>query len=419
MKYLILGNGPAGVIAAETLRRADPSGDIVLAGSESEPPYSRMAIPYLLEGNIDESGTYLRKSPGHYEKLGITRRTGRAVAVDAGKRNVQFEDGSREDYDRLLVATGSHPVRPPIPGVDLPQVHTCWTLEDARAIAALAKKGSRVVQLGAGFIGCIIMQALAERGVSLTVVEMGDRMVPRMMTPTAGNMIREWVESKGIAVRTQAGVEQISVGTDSPLLVKLSTGESQPCDLLIVAAGVAPNTDFLKGTPVEVGKGVRVDARMRTSVPEIYAAGDVAEAPDLFNGTPQVAAIQPNAADQSRVAALNMAGQNATLPGVLAINVLDTLGLISSSFGQWWDAEEKDGVEQVDKDHFRYLSLQFQGDVLIGATSIGLTQHVGVLRGLIQNRTRLGRWKEILKHSPLRFPEAYVACSQQPVALLH
>ena len=419
MKYLILGNGPAGVIAAETLRRADPSGDIVLAGSESEPPYSRMAIPYLLEGNIDESGTYLRKSPGHYEKLGITRRTGRAVAVDAGKRNVQFEDGSREDYDRLLVATGSHPVRPPIPGVDLPQVHTCWTLEDARAIAALAKKGSRVVQLGAGFIGCIIMQALAERGVSLTVVEMGDRMVPRMMTPTAGNMIREWVESKGIAVRTQAGVEQISVGTDSPLLVKLSTGESLPCDLLIVAAGVAPNTDFLKGTPVEVGKGVRVDARMRTSVPEIYAAGDVAEAPDLFNGTPQVAAIQPNAADQSRVAALNMAGQNATLPGVLAINVLDTLGLISSSFGQWWDAEEKDGVEQVDKDHFRYLSLQFQGDVLIGATSIGLTQHVGVLRGLIQNRTRLGRWKMILKQSPLRFPEAYVACSQQPVALLH
>ena len=419
MKYLILGNGPAGVIAAETLRRTDPSGDIVLAGSESEPPYSRMAIPYLLEGNIDESGTYLRKSPGHSEKLGITRRIGRAVSVDAGKRSVLFEDGSGEDYDRLLVATGSHPVRPPIPGVDLPQVHTCWTLEDARAIAALAKKGSRVVQLGAGFIGCIIMQALAERGVSLTVVEMGDRMVPRMMTPTAGNMIREWVETKGIAVRTQAGVEQISVGTDSPLLVKLSTGESLPCDLLIVAAGVAPNTDFLKNTPIEVGKGVRVDAHMRTSVPEIFAAGDVAEAPDLFNGTPQVAAIQPNAADQSRVAALNMAGQNATLPGVLAINVLDTLGLISSSFGQWWDAEEKDGVEQVDKDHFRYLSLQFQGDVLIGATSIGLTQHVGVLRGLIQNRTRLGRWKEILKHSPLRFPEAYVACSQQPVALLH
>jgi NADPH-dependent 2,4-dienoyl-CoA reductase/sulfur reductase-like enzyme len=292
-------------------------------------------------------------------------------------------------------------------------------LQDARAIAALAKKGSRVVQLGAGFIGCIIMQALAERGVKLLVVEMGDRMVPRMMTPTAGNMIREWVEFKGITVRTKTGVEHIAAGTDSPLMIKLSTGETLPCDLLIVAAGVAPNTSFLKGAPIEVGKGVRVDIHMRTSSPDIYAAGDVAEAPDLFTGTPQVAAIQPNAADQSRVAALNMAGQNATLPGVLSINVLDTLGLISSSFGQWSGTDEKDGVELVDKDRFRYLSLQFQGDVLIGATSIGLTQHVGVLRGLIQNRTRLGRWKSILKESPLRFPEAYVACSQQPVALLH
>jgi NADPH-dependent 2,4-dienoyl-CoA reductase/sulfur reductase-like enzyme len=232
-------------------------------------------------------------------------------------------------------------------------------------------------------------------------------------------MIREWVETKGIKVRTQAGVERIDLGTDSPLLVKLTTGETLPCDLLIVAAGVVPNVSFLEATPVHVAKGVLVNDHMETSVPGIYAAGDVAEAPDLFTGAHLVSAIQPNAADQARVAALNMAGQNVKLPGVLAINVLDTLGLISSSFGQWWGTEEKDGVELVDKDHYRYLSLQFQGDVLIGATSIGLTQHVGVLRGLIQNRTKLGRWKKVLAEAPLRFPEAYVACSQQPTALIH
>ena len=419
MKYLILGNGPTGVIAAETLRKADPAGEIILAGSEPEPPYSRMAIPYLLEGNIDESGTYLRKRADHYEQLRITQRAGRAVALDSEQHSVLFHDGSRESYDRLLVATGSHPMRPPIPGIDLPQVQTCWTLEDARAIAALAKPGSRVVQLGAGFIGCIIMQALAERGVDLTVVEMGDRMVPRMMTPTAGTMIREWVESKGIRVRTQAGVDRVDPGTDAPLTVKLSTGEALPCDLLIVAAGVVPNVSFLESTPVHVAKGVLVNDYLETSVPGIYAAGDVAEAPDLFTGAHLVSAIQPNAADQARVAALNMAGRKVKLPGVLAINVLDTLGLISTSFGQWWGTEDKDGVELVDRDHHRYLSLQFQGEVLIGATAIGLTQHVGVLRGLIQNRTRLGRWKAILLEAPLRFPEAYVACSQQPVALVH
>ena len=417
MKYLILGNGPTGVIAAETLRKADPTGQIILAGSEAEPPYARMAIPYLLEGNIDEAGTYLRKDADHYAKLDISQRSGRAVALDTDQKTVLFHDGSREGYDRLLVATGAHPVRPPIPGIDLPQVQTCWTLEAARAIAALARPGSRVVQLGAGFIGCIIMEALHARGVDLTVVEMGDRMVPRMMTPTAGTLIREWVEAKGIRVRTRAGVERVDAGSEAPLRVKLTTGETLPCDLLIVAAGVAPNVGFLDATPVHVAKGVLVNDRLETSVPGIYAAGDVAEAPDLFTGAHLVSAIQPNAADQARVAALNMAGQQVKLPGVLAINVLDTLGLISTSFGQWWGTEDKDGVERLDRAHHRYLSLQFQGDVLIGATAIGLTQHVGVLRGLIQNRTRLGRWKQVLLEAPLRFPEAYVACSQHSVVL--
>lgn len=425
MKHLILGNGPAGVVAAETLRRARPRDEIVMVGSENEPSYSRMAIPYLLEGNIDESGTWLRKTPDHFEKLNVRLLAGRAVALDVQKRSVLFADGHFEAYDRLLVATGSHPVRPPIPGVDLPEVQTCWTLEDARAIARYARPGARVLQLGAGFIGCIIMEALAKRGVKLTVVEMGDRMVPRMMTPKAGGMIKRWVEEQGIRVVTSAGVERIdhNEGGDTPLLVKLSTGDKLPCDLVIVAAGVAPNVAFLDATPVHVAKGVLVDARMETTVPGIFAAGDVAEAPDLFTGAHLVSAIQPNAADQARVAAINMAGGNGRLAGVLAINVLDTLGLISTSFGQWWGEPGEAGVEQVDEAAYRYLSLQFKGDVLIGATSIGMTQHVGALRGLIQGKLKLGPWKDVLLAAPQRFFEAYLAATQpdsvarhQPVA---
>jgi NADPH-dependent 2,4-dienoyl-CoA reductase/sulfur reductase-like enzyme len=416
MKHLILGNGPSGVIAAETLRQSDPDSEVVLLGCEPEPPYSRMAIPYLLEGNIGENGTYLRKNRNHFDDLRIQLKQGRAKALDTDQRSVLLEDGNRESYDRLLIATGSHPVRPPIPGVDLANVQTCWTLEDARAIAELAKPGSRVVQLGAGFIGCIIMEALAKRGVSLCVVEMGDRMVPRMMTPKAGGMIRDWVESQGVAVHTEAGVERIEARGDA-LSVTLSSGENIDCDLVIVAAGVSPNIDFLDGSPVATDQGVLVNDRLESSVPGIFAAGDVAQAPDLFSGEHMVSAIQPNAADQARIAALNMAEREVHLPGVLAINVLDTLGMISSSFGQWWGSEQQDGVELVDDGHYRYLSLQFDGDVLIGATAIGLTQHVGVLRGLIQNRTPLGPWKAVLKSEPLRFPEAYVACSQQPQAL--
>lgn len=412
MKHIILGNGPAGVVAAETLRRAAPNDDILLVGNEPEPPYSRMAIPYLLEGNIDEAGTYLRKSADHFESLCIRQKLGRAVALNADKRTVLFDDGHFEHYDRLLIATGSHPVRPPIPGIDLEQVQTCWTLADARAIAQLAKPGSRVVQLGAGFIGCIIMEALVKRGVRLTVVEMGDRMVPRMMTPEAGSMIKRWVEKQGVRVVTRAGVDRIEAGAGCPLSVTLSTGDRLDCDLLIVAAGVAPNVAFLEGTAVHVAKGVLVDDSMQTSVPGIYAAGDVAEAPDLFTGRHLVAAIQPNAADQARVAALNMAGQPARMKGVLAINVLDSMGMISSSFGEWQGVPGGDGVEQADEALGRYISLQFSGDVLVGATAVGLTEHVGALRGLIQGKTRLGTWKETLLATPSRFAEAYIACQR-------
>jgi len=412
MKHIILGNGPAGVVAAETLRRVAPADEILLVGNEDEPPYSRMAIPYLLEGNIDETGTYLRKTADHFASLRITQRRGRVVAVNTEKQTILFEDGQFEGYDRLLIATGSHPVRPPIPGIDLPEAQTCWTLADARNIAQLAQPGSRVLQLGAGFIGCIIMEALVKRGVQLTVVEMGDRMVPRMMTPEAGSMIKRWVEKQGVRVVTQAGVERIEKGRNSPLTVTLTTGEQLACDLLIVAAGVAPNISFLEGTAVHVAKGILVDAGMQTSVPGIYAAGDVAEAPDLFSGRHLVSAIQPNAVDQARIAALNMAGQATQMKGVLAINVLDSMGMISSSFGEWQGVDGGDGVEKADEANGRYISLQFQGEVLVGATSVGLTEHVGVLRGLIQGKTKLGAWKQKLLESPTRFVEAYIACQR-------
>jgi NAD(P)H-nitrite reductase large subunit len=222
MKYIILANGPAGVVHLETLRRVASGDDILLVSSEDAPQYSRMAISYLLEGNINERSTYLRKTDDHSTKRRIAQRRGRAVAVNSEKHTVLFDDGQFENYDRLLIATGSHPVRPPIPGINLPQVHTCWTLDDARAIAQLARPGAWVLQLAAGFIGCTIMEALARRGAQLTVVEMGDRMVPRMMTPEAGAMIKRRVKTQGVCVVTKAGVERIENGGNSPLTVTLS-----------------------------------------------------------------------------------------------------------------------------------------------------------------------------------------------------
>ena len=410
MNHVILGAGPAGVIAAETIRKQRPQDRITLVGDEKEPPYSRMAIPYLLIGDIDERGTWLRKGADHYAALRIDLVSGRAKRVDTGKRTVALDNGAELAFDTLLIATGSTPMRPPIPGMDLPDVHTCWTMDDARKIMARAVQGARVLQMGAGFIGCIIMEALAARGVRLTVVEMGDRMVPRMMGPTAGGMIRDWCEKKGVEVYTGTRVEAIDAGT--PLSVRLSNGKRVTADLVISATGVKPAIGFLEGSGIACLAGVLTDERMQTNVPGIYAAGDCAEAFDNITRKTMVSAIQPNASDQARVAALNMAGRQAVLPGVTQINVLDTLGLVSTSFGDWQGVPGGDQVELTDRAAGRHLSLQFKDDVMVGCNSIGWTGHVGVLRGLVEGQVKLGPWKDELKKDPTRLMEAYLAAAQ-------
>jgi NAD(P)H-nitrite reductase large subunit len=350
-------------------------------------------------------------------------------------------------------------------------VHSCWTLADARAIAHLATPGAKVLQMGAGFIGCIIMEALQQRGVELSVVEMGDRMVPRMMGPTAGGMIKDWCQAKGVAVYTGARVEAIErpapvaaapaaptpslrpaptpvpaptllqkIGSlvglahipaapppapwpsaakadaaacdGGAMTVRLSTGESLEADLVISATGVRPNIGFLENSGVLCLMGVLTDEHLQTNVPGIYAAGDCAEAYDKVSGKTIVSAIQPNAAEQARVAALNMVGQTTSLPGVTQINVLDTLGLISASFGKWDGVPGGEHVELTDKATGRHLSLQFSGDLLVGCNSVGWTQHVGVMRGLVEGQVRLGEWKARLLEDPTQLVPAYLACAQ-------
>ena len=429
--HVILGAGPAGVIAAETIRKQAPHDQITIVGDEAEPPYSRMAIPYLLIGNIQEDGTYLRKSATHFEALNVKQVSARAQRVDGAGKQVHLSNGEVLAFDKLLIATGSRPVQPPIPGIDSPEVHTCWTLEDARAIMALAKPGARVVQMGAGFIGCIIMEALAARGVELTVVEMGDRMVPRMMGPVAGGMIRDWVQNKGVQVFTGAKVTSIerqgesSEGllsklagmlgggsqdaSDAPVTVVLSNGKKIPADLVISATGVKPCIDFLEGSDVKCLQGVLTDEHLETNVPGVYAAGDCAEAFDKVSGTTIVSAIQPNAAEQARVAALNMVGRTTYLKGVTQINVLDTLGLISTSFGNWEGVPGGESATLTTDN--RHLSLQFSGDVMVGCNSVGWTDHVGVMRGLVEGQVHLGEWKDKLIEDPTQLMRAYLARS--------
>lgn len=413
MQHIIIGAGPAGVVAAETLREFDPEAKITIIGDEPEPPYSRMAIPYYLINNIEESGSYLRDPKAHYNDQNIELVQQKVDKVDAAAKQVTLADGSSRAYDKLLIATGSRPISPPIPGLDLPQVSSCWTLADARAIIERAQSGSNVVLIGAGFIGCIILEALVRRGVNLSVVEMGNRMVPRMLDENAGGLLKRWCVDKGIDVHTSCSVDAISAADNDQVNVSLSDGSKLSAALVISATGVKPNTELLDGTGIEVDQGIKVNRRMQTSNADVYAAGDVAQGIDFSTGNYEVQAIQPTATDHGRIAAMNMTGQGSEHHGTLNMNVLDTLGLVSCSFGLWMGADGGEQAELYNPELFQYINLQFEGDHLIGASSVGKTQHIGVLRGLIESKIHLGVWKSRLMKDPTLIMDAYIGCTQE------
>jgi len=410
MRHVIIGSGPAGVTAAETLRKADAAAEIALLCGEGEPPYARMAIPYLLKGDIDEAGTYIRKDPDHYRRLRIELVPARAQDVDTAARTVGLTNGRRLPYDRLLIATGSRPSRERIPGIDLPGVRTCWTLDDARALIAHARPGTRIVQMGAGFVGCIIMEGLLSRGVDLTILVRSGYMVRRMMNPTASGLIRRWCEAKGVKILTRTQPKGLTL-SGGALQVDLGEGRSLPADIYLSVVGVDPNLEFLAGSGIEIGHGILVDEHLQSSAAGIYAAGDVAESPNCLTGNRELNAIQPNAVEQGRIAALNMAGRPVRFKGGFVFNVLTTLGLASSSFGEWQGVPGGESAEALDESRYRYLNLQFDGDRLVGANCVGFSEHIGALRGLIEGGLRLGAWKRRLMDDPAQIMHAYLSAA--------
>jgi len=406
MNFVIIGAGPAGLHAAETLRENDSQASITLVAGEPGEPYSRMAIPYILTGAIDADGARQRRSVNHLQSLGIHYLHGHARRIhpEPNGGRVELADGTQLSYDRLLVATGSSPLRPPIAGTDLPGVMTCWTLQDAHQIAATLAPGKRVVLLGAGFVAGVCMKSLVNSGARLSVVAGRSGQILRsMMTPVGSRMLQHWLEGRGVEVITSGRTLGIEPG---PRLV-MDTRRID-ADLIILATGVEPNASFLEGTGVEIRSGVVVDEFMRTTSAHIYAAGDVAQGRDFSTGEWVVHALQPTATEHGRIAALNMLGKEVAYRGSLSMNVLDTVGLISHTFGLWQGIAGGDQTEVVDEANFIYTRLCFSGDQLIGAITIGHPHHVGAIRGLIQSRRHLGDWKEQLMKNPHLVMDAFV-----------
>ena len=407
MKYAIIGNGPAGVRAAETLTRIAPGSEISLIGDEPSRPYSRMALPYYIKGDIDADGTLLHKFSDD-DWSGINLIEDRVEAIDTEKKQLRMRGGDAIAFDSLLLAMGSSPVSPPIEGINHERVLPCWTLANAQWILQNLEPGAEVALIGAGFISTIILEALVGRGLKLHVLEREERMVPRMMDPRASDMLRDWCEEKGVRVRLSTEVSSIE-GNGRGVRVHLAGGDGIQADAVIQATGVQANCELAKQAGIDTEAGVLVTDYLETSVSGIHAAGDVAQGRDFSTGEFSVHAIQPTAADHGLIAAHNMVRPGSSwYKGSLNMNILNTMGLISASFGLWQGNPGSDRAELLDRERRRYLSLVFDEDVLIGANAVGMTQHIGMLRGLIQSKVRLGREKAALMQNPLDFTQAYL-----------
>ncbi len=410
-RHVIIGGGPAGMFAIETIRDLAPQDEITLVSDE--PAYSRMVLPYFMAGEIPEEHVFTGKDR-YFESLRVKTLWKRVGAIDPKAKRLTLADGSAIPFDTLLIATGSSPLKVDIPGATGPGVSNLWTLEDARGILSRIKgRKAPVVFIGAGFIGFIVLNALAKVGCELSVVELEAQILPRMLDRRSAGLAAAWLEKKGITC--YVGVRAIEIGDQAgQKVVRLSDGRSLTADLVVIAVGVRPNVDLLKGSGIRTNYGILVDDHLRTNSPDIYAAGDVAEGTDLSTGKPAVHAIQPTAAEHGRAVGANMAGRSVQYPGSLSMNILDIVGLQAASFGLWGsDGREITVAENAARPVYR--KLVWDGDRIAGAIFLGpssdvaLLNDLGMVKGLIQTQTPLGEWKAYVQKNPTDIRRPYVA----------
>lgn len=413
-QHVIIGAGPAGVAAVETIR--DTAGDteeIMLISNE--PAYSRMVLPYYLADEISEPHV-LTGDAGYFAGLGVQSVSGQVESVDPAARRVALADGTSYPFDTLLIATGSSAQRPSIDGIDHDGVHTFWTLDDAKQVMAKAQGTPRAVLIGAGFIGFIVLNAMAKLGWDLSVVETEAWVLPRMLDAQGAEAVEGWLTERSVAVHTGARVRRITP-QGSGLSLELSSGENLEADIVIVATGIRPNLEFLDGSGIHIDGGIVVNDRMQTNISGVYAAGDVAAGPDLLNGAAVVHAIQPTAVDHGRIAGANMAGRETRYAGSLSLNVLDVIDLHCASFGRWRaDAANGPTVTSVwNPTRPIYRKYVWEADRMVGALFVGpiddvtLLNDVGMAKGLIQTKQPLGRWADYVRENPTDLRRAYIA----------
>jgi NADPH-dependent 2,4-dienoyl-CoA reductase/sulfur reductase-like enzyme len=406
--YLLIGNSAAALAAVDWIRRFDPSGKIVLVNRERGPAYSRVALPYYVSGERTRESLLIRQRPD-YARLGVELVEGEPVVRIDPEGAVELAGGRRLEFATCLVATGSECLRPPIAGLDRVPHHYLWTLEDADGLHAACERGARTgVVVGGGFIGMLAAEALRKRRIRLTIVEAAGQLMPQLLDATGAERFAAAVSASGQTVRLGTAVESVAPGAGG-IEVELRGGEKLAADVLVVATGVGPNLAAVAGGAIRTATGIVVNEYLETSVVRVWAAGDVAEVPDLLTGEPTIHAIWPTAVDQGRAAGANMAGHRLPYAGSLGMNVVELFGVTLAEIGRFREGPGDDVKLLGLPDAASYRKVVIDGDGrLVGALYLGDENGVaemGVLHHAIKRRER---WRDFAPGRPPRFSYAHL-----------
>lgn len=401
--YLIVGSSHAALEAIAAIRMHDRAGSITLVTRDRHLPYSPTILPYIVSGQAQANRVLLRDDAWFEAQNVNFVREDALIALDPEASTALFDSGCTWRYGKLLLATGARPLVPDIEGLKTVPFHVLRTLDDAIGLRAAIPSGRHAVVLGAGLIGMHAAENLVEAGLDVTIIERGPRVLPAYFGDRASALIADAFANRGLRMRFGQSAVAAARRDDGKVVLTLEHGETVDADILVVAVGVRPETRYLAGTGIDTGEslGILVDARMRTSVEHIWAAGDVVEAP-LVAGGVGVNGILPSAVEQGRIAGMDMAGDMVRrYDGGVPLNTYTFFGHQAVSVGD--ATADGDGLEvheHGDAEGGRYRRFVLEDGRLVGAAGIDEPLDGGILWHLIQRRVDLSPVKAAFLANP-------------------